>query len=127
MTPICLWYLKGICNYGEECKRWHPLHVDVPMPGYICRHFLEGRCAFSDCYKLHPDIPREACAAFKRTGDCHFGDTCRFLHEERDEEPSSAASVAAPAVPSGPAQTAAQKRRRRKEKLAAARLNGTAR
>ena len=50
----CIYYAQGRCNKGADCPFAHN-QVSRPVPVDICKHFA-------------------------RTGNCRFGDGCRFAH-----------------------------------------------
>ena len=66
--PICAFYLKGHCRFGDKCKNFHPPNQgSIPMthPGlnpnpilsqpssHNCTFFLKNSCTKKDCYFFH--------------------------------------------------------------------------
>lgn len=52
--PICLYFPRGLCEYGDNCDFAHVESSENDAPP-VCRYFLKGRCRYGDgCIFLHP-------------------------------------------------------------------------
>ncbi|KAJ7084647.1 hypothetical protein B0H15DRAFT_910927 [Mycena belliarum] len=97
--PLCPYFLRNACFYGDKCKNSHskpeypPSESPSPSLGNmgspVCYHFLRGHCRFGDqCREYHPasDVNIEAaatkppCRYFTR-GSCTKGRYCPFTHQ----------------------------------------------
>lgn len=53
--PICKFFIKGACKFGESCINSHEIKNRENMPE--CEHFLKGKCKFgNDCIYAHNSI-----------------------------------------------------------------------
>ena len=91
---LCVDFLKNKCTRGADCKYVH----DKPSDSVERRNRTKPNSASSTSDTRREDTPvhnssnndREVqiCFDFARTGQCNFGDKCRFAHSN----PSDAAA-----------------------------------
>ena len=57
IDEVCNNYLKGVCRYGDGCRRTHVGDVEqkpVEKIDEVCMNFQKGRCRFGDmCRRKH--------------------------------------------------------------------------
>jgi len=111
-TKICLYHMKGVCQYGNECAFAHSCRELQAVPDLrktrICQNFMEGSCEDPSCTFAHGEEElRSTDFFFKKTmciwflkGKCRNGDRCRFAHGQTelraaDEVPAIAGMTAA--------------------------------
>uniref|UniRef100_A0A1A8GU59 Zinc finger CCCH domain-containing protein 3 n=1 Tax=Nothobranchius korthausae TaxID=1143690 RepID=A0A1A8GU59_9TELE len=83
--PVCLYFLKGICN-NSECPY---SHVYVSHKAEVCRDFVRGYCPEGEkCKKKHTLV----CPDFSKTGSCPRGSRCKLHHRQRVKRSSSSTS-----------------------------------
>ena len=50
--PLCLYFQRGLCDFGDECDFAHVESAEARVP--ICRYFLKGNCRFGEeCIYIH--------------------------------------------------------------------------
>uniref|UniRef100_A0A1A7W7P7 Zinc finger CCCH domain-containing protein 3 n=1 Tax=Iconisemion striatum TaxID=60296 RepID=A0A1A7W7P7_9TELE len=84
--PVCLYFLKGICN-NNECPY---SHVYVSHKAEVCQDFVRGYCPEGEkCKKKHTLV----CPDFSKTGSCPRGSRCKLHHRQRVKRSSSSTST----------------------------------
>jgi hypothetical protein len=105
---LCLYFLKGTCTYGLNCRFSHDLSLltdpETVLPKQIklyktemCRAFTEvGYCKYGDRCQFahgieelrqinrHKKYKTKKCKRFHEEGVCPFGNRCCFIHNESD-------------------------------------------
>ncbi|XP_023718514.1 uncharacterized protein LOC111870443 isoform X4 [Cryptotermes secundus] len=73
---ICMFYMQGKCQKGDECPYSHD--ALPPRKMELCKFYLMDCCAKKDkCLYMHSDFP----CKFYHTGlKCFAGDRCKFSH-----------------------------------------------
>lgn len=91
-TKICMYHLKGACQYGSECAFAHSCAELESIPDLrktrLCQAFDSGSCNNPDCSFAHGEEElRSTNLFYKKTlciwnqkGKCRNGDQCRFAH-----------------------------------------------
>jgi len=91
-TKICLYHLKGACQYGANCAFAHSCTELQSTPDLrktrLCQAFEAGACNNPDCSFAHGEEElRSTNLFYKKTlciwnqkGKCRNGDQCRFAH-----------------------------------------------
>ena len=51
----------------------------------VCRFYIKGTCNRDNCRYDHPEM----CRNFQNTGQCRFGQNCRFVHIHRNSNHNS--------------------------------------
>jgi hypothetical protein len=96
-TKLCMFYEKGMCTRGKDCKYAHgdkELH-DIPdlTNTSLCRRLaIEGRCDQEDCLFAHSleelratnKFFKTSMCSFHRFGRCRMGNECRHAHHESE-------------------------------------------
>jgi len=91
-TKICVYHLKGACQYGNSCAFAHSCLELQSVPDLrktrLCLAFERGGCNDEDCSFAHgEDDLRSTNLFYKKTlciwnqkGKCRNGNQCRFAH-----------------------------------------------
>jgi len=91
-TKICMYHLKGMCQYGSDCTFAHSSAELQSTPDLwktrLCKAYAEGGCNDPECGFAHGESElRSTDTFFKKTlciwnekGKCRDGDRCRFAH-----------------------------------------------
>jgi len=91
-TKMCVYHLKGSCQYGDRCTFAHSCVEMQSVPDLrktrLCQAYEQGGCNNKDCGFAHGDEElRSANLFYKKTlciwnqkGKCRNGDQCRFAH-----------------------------------------------
>eukprot|EP00270_Netrium_digitus_P016398 TRINITY_DN587_c0_g1_i1.p1 TRINITY_DN587_c0_g1~~TRINITY_DN587_c0_g1_i1.p1 ORF type:complete len:545 (-),score=94.65 TRINITY_DN587_c0_g1_i1:191-1780(-) len=91
----CTFYVKtGSCKFGDTCKFNHPEKIENPGEG------TAPAPAKADSMSIFQDFPfperpgQKECAFYMKTGDCKYGNTCRW-HHPRDRAAAATADHSA--------------------------------
>ncbi|XP_013145255.1 PREDICTED: protein suppressor of sable isoform X1 [Papilio polytes] len=73
---VCLYYMQGKCQKGDECLFSHD--VQPPRKMELCKFYLMDCCAKRDkCLYMHADFP---CKYYHTGLPCIYKDECKFAH-----------------------------------------------
>lgn len=91
-TKICVYHLKGACQYGANCAFAHSCTELQSTPDLrktrLCQAYEQGACSNPDCSFAHGEEElRSTNLFYKKTlciwnqkGKCRNGEQCRFAH-----------------------------------------------
>eukprot|EP00929_Paragymnodinium_shiwhaense_P000646 TRINITY_DN100892_c0_g1_i1.p1 TRINITY_DN100892_c0_g1~~TRINITY_DN100892_c0_g1_i1.p1 ORF type:complete len:418 (-),score=101.88 TRINITY_DN100892_c0_g1_i1:314-1567(-) len=130
-TKICMYHLRGCCQYGEDCAFAHSCNELQGIPDLsktrLCKAVLAGSsCDNPECHFAHSEEElRSTNLFFKKTlciwnekGKCRNGDQCRFAHGS--EELRGACAKAAEQMTSVPVSTGGKQKTKQEAKQKAA-------
>eukprot|EP00929_Paragymnodinium_shiwhaense_P008950 TRINITY_DN112951_c0_g1_i1.p1 TRINITY_DN112951_c0_g1~~TRINITY_DN112951_c0_g1_i1.p1 ORF type:complete len:459 (+),score=110.72 TRINITY_DN112951_c0_g1_i1:228-1604(+) len=94
-TKLCLYYVKGMCQYGDLCDFAHHEQELEEFPDLtktrMCKFAFDGGvCTIPDCSFAHSEEELRSTRLFYKKslciwhskGKCRNGDQCRFAHGE---------------------------------------------
>lgn len=102
-TKLCMYHLKGTCQYGHNCAFAHSCRELHDSPDLrktrLCKAFADGGCDHPDCTFAHgKEELRSTNMFYKKTlciwhekERCRNGDNCRFAHGASELRPSGPA------------------------------------
>jgi len=92
-TKLCMYFLRGACQYGRECAFAHTVSELQATPDLrktrLCVDFVEGRgCTNDECSFAHGEAElrstdlfyKKSLCIWHEKGRCRNGDQCRFAH-----------------------------------------------
>jgi hypothetical protein len=106
-TSLCLYWVKNMCNKGDNCSYAHGRHQIRPMPDLsntsLCSNLVEkGFCNDKACRYAHNLADLRTTDSFYKTqmcslyavGRCKMGAACRHAHSEAECRAAPEASEA---------------------------------
>ncbi|KAJ9587201.1 hypothetical protein L9F63_019281 [Diploptera punctata] len=76
LDSICMFYMQGKCQKGNDCPYSHNAYPPRKME--LCKFYLMDCCAKKDkCLYMHSNFP---CRYYHTGLKCYAGDNCKFSH-----------------------------------------------
>jgi len=91
-TRLCVYHLRGTCQYGSMCSFAHAQHELSTTPDLqrtrLCTSFAKGKCDNPNCTFAHGEAElrstdmfyKKAMCIWHEKGRCRNGEFCRFAH-----------------------------------------------
>lgn len=98
-TKICIYHLRGSCQYGADCAFAHSCAEVQAAPDLrktrLCRAFEAGKCSDAKCSFAHGErelrstnlVYKTSMCIWNEKGKCRNGDQCRFAHGSTELRP----------------------------------------
>ncbi|KAF9267573.1 hypothetical protein L218DRAFT_995807 [Marasmius fiardii PR-910] len=90
-TPVCSFFAKGRCRFGQNCKKRHILNTSqssvvtgqqVEVPQATSSQNLQSGISAGNTTIGSPTRVNKPCFTWVRTGSCPKGEKCRYRHDE---------------------------------------------